>query len=186
MRDPAPHLESLTDSHENLEAFLHSKQAFWTRGNLPSLSLGGVHWDRLVLRALRDQLDPSARRKFDALERQIDRLAERWKVAWEQKAAVEARARLNLWRAYLAELAERPGEAQGYPTEARNRVLAGYLIEQTGRQSEAGPLRTQLDSLDARLSARFESGEFVWEDELTAAFPQSQHWYLYGRPRARS
>lgn len=184
MRDPALHLRSLSDSLDNLESFLHADQAFWSRGNLPSLSLGGVHWDRLVLTAARPQLAPAARKRFDRLAAEIERIAGRWRVAWERKAAGEARARLNLWRSYLSELAERPGEAQHYPQEVRNRLLAGYLIEQAGGQPEAGPLVSQLQALDARLSAGFRSGEFVWEAELASELPRASYWYLYGRPSA--
>lgn len=186
MRDPAQHLKSLADAYDHLQAFLHAGQAFWTRGNLPSLSLGAVYWDRLALSALRGELDPPSRRQFDELALQIDRLADRWKVAWEQKSVVEARARLNLWRAYLADLAERQGEGQSYPTEVRNRLLAGYLIEQAGRQSEVDPLRSQLETHDARLRAQFQPGEFVWDAMLKRVLPQADHWYLYGRPRRPS
>lgn len=183
MRDPAYHLSSLSDSLEGLEGFLLSDQIFWTRGSLPSLSLGGIHWDRLVLTAVRDRLDPRARRRFDQLEREVDRVADHRRVAWEQKAAGEARSRLNLWRAYLTDLAERPGEARSYPNEVRNRLLAGYLVEQAGKHPDRQALRSQLDTLDRRLSGRFEAGGFVWEAALSEILPEADYWYLYGRPR---
>lgn len=185
MRDPAHHLESLTDSLENLENFLHSKQVFWSRGSLSSLSLGGMYWDRLALSAVRDRLESGARRQFDRLERELDRVADRWRVAWEHKAADESRSRLNLWRAYLSDLAERRTEALNYTNEVRNRLLAGYLIEQAAGHAGAAALQSELQSLDARLSGQFERGEFVWEPELAEVLPEQAYWYLYGRPKSR-
>lgn len=185
MRDPAHHLKSLADSLENLESFLHAKQVFWTRGNLSSLSLGGMYWDRLMLSAEPDRLDPELRRQFDRLQQQIDRVADRWRVAWEQKALAESRVRLNLWRAYLADLGERRGEAQNYPNEIRNRLFADYLLDKAGSQAEAASLKAELQSLDGRLSGQFERGEFVWEPELAGVFPEDPYWYLYGRPKSR-
>lgn len=185
MRDPAQHLSSLSDSLESLDSFLHSDQIFWTRGGLPSLSLGGIYWDRLVLTAVRDQLVPEDHRRFDELEREVDRVADQRRVAWEAKAAGEARSRLNLWRAYLTDLAERPGEARSYSNEVRNRLLAGYLVEQAGKHPDRKALRSQLDTLDKRLSGRFEANGFVWEAELSEMLPEENYWYLYGQPRAR-
>lgn len=182
MRDASVSLRSLSDSVENLQTYLQSQQVFWARGALPSLSLGGICWDRLLLTVERASLDDEDRRQFDQLQRDLDRIANRWQVAWEQKSLAEARARLNLWSAYLTDLAGNPAEASAYPYEVRNRFLAGSLIEQAGRQQAAEPLRAQLEALDQRLRGRFRSGNFVWESELEAKFPAEPYWYLYGKP----
>lgn len=184
MRDPSPYLRSLADSTDNLKAFLLADQVFWTRGDMPSLSLGGVYWDRLQLSALRRDLDPSARRQFDQLESVVDRISNRWREAWERRALAEARARLNLWRGFLGDLDEGSPERGGYTQEVRNRLLAGALLDQAGGQSGSQTLRDQLRSLDTRLSGRFERGEFIWAPELAAALPESNYWYLYGQPQA--
>jgi len=136
-----------------------------------------------MLTVERASLDGEQRRQFDQLVKDLDLIADRWQVAWEQKAVAEARARLNLWRAYLNDMTEHPAEASAYAHEVRNRFLAGFLLEQAGRQQAAKPLYAQLERLDQRLKGRFRPGDFVWESELEAKFPAEPCWYLYGTPR---
>lgn len=183
MPQPVEHLHSLADAVANLQRYLLSDQVFWQRGSMPSLCLGGIHWDRLILGHERRLLDPDDRKQFDTLEQQIDQTADHWHVAWERKAVAEARARLNLWRAYLNDMDQRPSEAQSFPHEVRNRYLAEVLLEMAGEQEGADTLRSLAQSLDHRLKGRFRSGEFVWEPDFAVDLPQDKYWYLYGSPR---
>jgi hypothetical protein len=182
MRDPEFHLRALAASLENLQAYLLSKEVFWPMGSLPSLSLGRIFWDRTVLKARHELLAGPAAGELEQLERELEDTQRRWRVAWEQKCTAELRTRINLWLAYLAELAESPEESQSYPIEVRNRTLASYLRDAAGNQAEARALGEALESLDARLRPTFRPGKFVWESELASAFPADRYWYLYGMP----
>jgi hypothetical protein len=170
---------------DNLEAYLLSKEVFWSLGKLPSLSLGRMFWDLTVLQANKKLLSSEAAADLVRLEREYEIIRRKWRVAWERKSVAELRSRVNLWRAYLQELAELPEEAQAYAHEVRNRALADYLLGAAGNQSEARPFRDALEALDSRLRAVFDAGDFVWDSELAPVFPADTHWYLYGRPSTR-
>jgi hypothetical protein len=34
--------------------------------------------------------------------------------------------------------------------------------------------------LDNQLKGKFLPGDFIWEGDLSRAFPQEKYWYLYG------
>ena len=187
MRGAEYHLAVLEAALEEMENYLLSQEVFWHVGGkrgLPSLTLSGLELSRRALVALKGELDPASRRRFEEQESQIEAWRRKWRVAWERKAAAELKMRLNQWRAYLTDLEERPGEAQYYSQEVRIRAMASYLMGEAGHQTEIRVLRSTLESLDSRLKRLFRPGPFIWGPALQSVYPPEAHWYLYGRPEA--
>ena len=186
MTEPDFQLRVLESAVGELESYLLSSEIFWRMSgpaNLPNLTLGGLELARRALLATLSKLDPTARLRAQTAIEQIDALRRRTPAAWERKAAGELKVRLNQWRAYLNDLAERPGESNRYPQEARARTMATYLLEESVRQPQAAELRMTLAALDARLRASFEAGQFIWDASLESAYPAGDYWFLYGRPK---
>jgi hypothetical protein len=118
------------------------------------------------------------------MEEQLDATRSRWRVAWEGKAAREFHARLNLWRDFLEEYRENPGNnADRYSYEVQRRVMLQLLSPDA---VEAPPAEVQMfHGLDQLLRAVFIPGDFIWEPDLATGFPQETFWYLFGRLRKK-
>lgn len=180
----AHELEIFKAMTAELEPFLLSDALFWTvrpGSDFPQLSLGLMLLVRSRLQALAPSLTPAQSTEQVRAEGQLEVALRRWAAAAEAKAQKELRTRINLWQAFLSELAEAPHtSAENYAQEATHRTIAALLIQQfTGlaESSEAG----RLTGLDAQLRGRFKPGHFVWAVDLQGEFPQSEFWFLYGR-----
>jgi hypothetical protein len=99
-------------------------------------------------------------------------------AAIEAKAGAELPHRLNLWRAYLQDLAEKPNEAAAYATEVRHRVIIERLLPFL--RGSVGPGAGRLARADEQLRLRFRAGQFAWPPELKQAYSEGLFWYLYG------
>jgi len=171
---------------DDLADFLLSRDVFrplgrLTRGKSLDLSLGALILAGDALRASAGQLSPSDSGEWSRLQARWETERARHAAAVERKAAAELPNRFNLWRAYLSDLAEKPEEARGYPTEVRNRVILDRLRDVLPTPTE-GPALAGLEGLDKTLRRWFAPGPFAWPDPLRAAYPEARFWYLYGRP----
>jgi len=189
MHDPEYDLTYLRAAQHELENYLLSDELFWPMGvsasadqpSYPRLTLGNLLLAQARLRALEKggHTTPAQRSELQRLERAIGATQSSWQVAWEGKATREFKSRFHQWANYLSEVEEAP-ERHGsyYPSEVRWRVLLELLRDQVGREApeEVG----LLPAADGRLRAVFASGDFVWDQALTAGFPESAYWYLYG------
>ena len=165
---------------DEFEPYLKSGTLFWTvRPDLPALTVGGVLLLRRTLAVRRSRLPAGLAADYDRLESQASALFNRWPANIEKKALQEIASRLSQWTGALEELGE------GYSTAVTPRVHLSLLLALVARLPEAASFQKRLAGLDARLRARFVSGEFVWEADLAEAFPKADFWFLYGRPSAR-
>jgi len=168
-----------------LESYLLSKELYWNLGAssprgepaYPPLTLSGLLLSQARLHAR--SLDFSQRDELARIDEQMDEVRSRWRVAWDNKAAHDFRARLNLWRDFIEEYRERPeANADRYAYEVRLRVMLHLLA------SEASDIPVNetdlLAGLDRLLQAVFVPGDFIWEEELSSGFPRDTYWYLYG------
>jgi hypothetical protein len=178
-------LHYLQAANEILQDYLLSSDVYWPVGigaprgapPYPQLTLGN-----LLLAHKRAQaraITPAQRVELQQIEAQIDEVRGNWRVAWENKAAHEYRARLRLWSLYLDDYRKDPGlHAIRYSYEVGRRVMLQLL------QAEARELPAEqvllLEGMDKLVQAFFIEGEFVWEAELGQGFPQDVYWYLYG------
>ncbi len=169
-----------------LEEYLLSRELYWPVGvnapaggpPYPRLTLGNLLLSRARLGA--HHLTPDQSGELERLDRRLDEIRTRWRNAWEQKAQREYRDRLALWRDFLEDYRQNPPENDDrYAYEAGRRVLLQLL------EAEAGAIPPEekelLSGLDLLLKGILVPGDFVWDDELQAAFPPGKYWYLYGR-----
>lgn len=170
---------------ENLEGYLLSKDIYWpvraetipSAPPYPQLTLGN-----LLLSCLRAEARANtASEKSDLLRirNKIETVHQRWRVAWENKARSEFRARLRLWVNYLDDYQKNPDlHYSRYTYEVGRRVLLQLLeIEARALPEKQISLISELDAL-----VRFFliEGEFIWSPELSSSFPKDPYWYLYG------
>ncbi|MFQ5615705.1 MAG: hypothetical protein ACE5GO_04500 [Anaerolineales bacterium] len=171
-----------------LKSYLLSNKIYWSLGAraphgeppYPRMTLG---W--LLLGRARGQgwqaggLPAPRSNAFDRLGRELDTVRTRWRVAWENKAAREFSARLRLWTNFVNEYRGGNGHARRYPYEVQRRAMLDLLA------SEAREIpRAELDLLkgvDSFLRTALRAGGFVWDEGMSAGFPQDAYWYLYGK-----
>ncbi|MFQ5943273.1 MAG: hypothetical protein ACE5JF_06950 [Anaerolineales bacterium] len=180
MWDAETSLHTLEDAVDEIEIYLLSKDVIRARSGRQSLSIGLLS---LALRWLGPALEGDDRIRLQDVESRLATVRDKWRVAWERKAAAELRSRLNLWRGYLTELEGRPGLGTSYSQEVRNRAMAVDLLNAAGIQPEIKTLAASLDAVDSRLRKHFQSGAFIWEQVPESAFPPEPFWFLYGRPQ---
>jgi hypothetical protein len=172
-----------------LKPYLLSNELFWPLGAsapagqtpYPQLTLGNLLFAKARLRALEKggKLKGGDLAQARKLETQMERLKSEWRTAWEDKAEREFKSRLRQWQNYLDELGQNPESHGGYyKNEARTRALLALLDEELKKKRL--PEREVLAALDARLKRRFKKGDFLWEKELQAGFPQAGYWFLWG------
>lgn len=179
MWDAEASLRSLEDAVQEIESFLLSKDVIRAQSGRSSLSVG------LISLNLRWLVETEDQNRLQSVEAELAAVRDKWRVAWERKAAVELRSRLNLWRGYLSDLEGRPGLGSSYPQEVRNRAMAVDLLDAAGHQPEIKTLSASLDAIDIRLRDTFQPGKFVWPQAPESAFPTEPFWFLYGRPQSR-
>ncbi len=167
-------LQFLTESLPQLQAYLLSNELYWPLGaNLPRLTVGAL----LLALARLEVSQPGA---ADGLRAQVDTVRVKWRSAWEQKVARETANRLRLWTHFLSDLVSAPEQnADAYPGEVRGRVILELLL----RELPTSPEKTALAEADAFLKARLLPAAFLWEAALQPAFPATEFWFLYGKPR---
>jgi hypothetical protein len=171
---------------EILEDFLLSQDVYWPIGiqapngetPYPQLSLGG-----LVLARTRAQvkaISPTEQAQLARVSEAINGAHLKWRVAWEKKASSECRGRLTQWRNYIEDYQEKPAaDYDRYAYEVTRRVILQILAADAGELTSAE--RELIFVLDARLKNLIVRGEFIWDVDLQAAFPDDEFWFLYGR-----
>ena len=174
-----------------MDEYLRNDSLFWPLGDssLPRLTLAGFLLRQHRLVALREQLDQAERDRLDAAEKQFDTALVEKVVAFETRAHEDLRARLRQWNEYLKELRQASLAAGDYYASAvETRVMLAALLNKL--EKPPYELDTQvLDELaayDRVLANYWESGDFIWPETWTVAYPRQQYWWLYGRPRSRS
>lgn len=177
---------------ENLEAYLISREIFWPLGDsvagrlLPRMTFGNLLLTIDQLTAQNPAMTSAQSTSFQRHTRYFDQFRTRRPAAIEKKALQEAGARLNLWKAYVADLREGQASGEHYAHEVRNRVMLARLSELSGSSQEYEDYLASAAPIDAALRALFAPGEFCWDGRLEAIYPPSTFWFLYGSPAARA
>ncbi len=183
--DALHELAILDKMSDELQAYLLSDVLFWQMqagSRFPKLSLGRLLLARERLRALEQRLSSAQRVTLQTATQQIENVLSQWQVAAEKHAAHELRSRANLWQRFWEECAEAPGPcADHYAQEASQRTMAGLLLREFPRVADTPEARVLL-AFDATVRPRLRPSGFVWDAALRPAFPQSDFWFLYGRP----
>lgn len=170
---------------EALEQYLLSSEVFWPLGarppagkpDYPQLTL-----DWMLLTQARLEAHRLAGKQNESIERLITEFngkRMKWRVAWEKKAAQCFRVRGRMWSDFLQEYRENPQDnADRYSYEVRLRVMLELLHVEYRQQNAEIQL---LAGLDGYIRSIFIPGEFIWEPEIKAGFPQEKYWFLYGK-----
>ncbi|NUM49274.1 MAG: hypothetical protein HUU38_31625 [Anaerolineales bacterium] len=166
-----------------LQAYLLSQEIYWPLSLVPpsgerpypKMTLG---W--LILSLTRAEGWPSRTTTSDllALRQQYQATRAQWRLAWQKKATQEFSARLKLWTHYLNEYRDDKINAHQYAYESQRRVLLTLLLSESTPPTPAE--MELLQGMDKFLQAVLKPGPFLWEPELSAAFPPEPYWYLYG------
>ncbi|RME08502.1 MAG: hypothetical protein D6803_01060 [Anaerolineae bacterium] len=163
-----------------LDGYLLSEDLYWPidarppagEGTYPALTLGTI----LLYLRIFTSLVPQA--EAQQMETAFWHLRERWRVAWERKAARDWAARLRQWGQYVGELQTDVGNAGYYAYQVRLRVILELLLQ------ERLPLSSDdldvLKGMDVQLRAMWRMGAFLWPPEMAAAFPEQPFWFLWG------
>ena len=177
----------LKAGEKEFEEYLLSSDLYWPVGvkapsgspPYPRLTLG----DMLLAQAKAHVLAGTSeeRAELAKIDERLDSLRSKWRVAWENKATHEFRARSKLWSDFLSEYREHPeNNADRYHYEVGRRVLL-HLLSPYARIS--GPEKDLITALDDFLKVALIPGDFIWDDALAAGFPPDPYWYLYGKLR---
>jgi hypothetical protein len=171
---------------EELPAFLPSGDVFRPLHHPPprmvhDLSLGTMLLTIDSLTAGAEELTPAERAAWDRARLRWGAEVSSRAAAVEGKARAELPHRLNLWRSFLQDLAEKSSESERYAGEVRHRVIIERLAELSGALPDVG-LGRRVAEADQALRSRFEPGAFIWDAPLAALYPQTGFWFLYGRP----
>ena len=189
-RDTMPSIDYdiryVTASLNELKGYLLSKELFWPlsiistpgKPTYPKLTPGNLLLALARLKAFDkgDFLDAAQNSEFTRLEMEFDTLKRKWAAAWEEKVSREFTSRLRQWGHYLNEVTANPdSHAPYYRNEVRLRVLLELLLEEL-REDE----HLELTALDTFLHARFNDGDFIWDEDLAEGFPKEKYWFLWG------
>jgi hypothetical protein len=174
-----------------MEPYLNSNVLFWGLGKpgLPALTLGGYLMRQHRLLALRDRLTREQSHELDSALIAYNSVLEEGIVRFEKKAHRELEARLRQWREFLKDV-ERgiATSTSNYSTVVEVRAMINALQDQL----QMAPfqldkrLLQQTAHLDTQLRRLWEPGEFVWPSGWESAYPASDYWWLYGKPRDKS
>ncbi len=167
-----------------LEDYLLAKEIYWKMNassppgepSYPALTLGGLLLAEARIQAR--QLTSRQNQRKSRLINKIDRIRLKWRTAWGNKAKEEFRSRLILWGNYLEEFRRDPdGNYDRYDYEVSRRVML-YLL---AREASEIPVEQQqmVVGLDNILKGLMIPGDFIWDGQLAAGFPQGSYPYLY-------
>lgn len=189
MHPPEWNLDLAEETLAELEPYLLSSELFWPTDRrapagsppFPRLTIGNLLLALDELSVQEGELATALRTRSQRVRAEWDRALAGRIVALERKAQREAEARRNLWRAYVADLVDKPDSAGSYANEVRNRVILARLGQTLG-PARAIETSEQVQSVDAQLRSLFRRGSFVWDPELKRAYAPDGFWFLYGLP----
>ncbi len=172
-----------------MDDYLISQTLFWplADASLPRLTLGGYLMRQHRLTALRALLDPDEQARLDAAVTQFNKALVEKVVRFEQRAHEELHARLRQWSEYLRELSHVSIAAGDYYASAvETRAMIAALLDKLEMPPYELDKRVldELNAYDRALRNYWSAGEFIWPAEWQPAYPRSDYWWLYGRPRS--
>ena len=181
-------LEILEAMASEMDEYLRSQTLFWPmmKGNLPRLTIGGYLMRQHRLLSLQELLDHDEQERLRNAVEQFERALVEKVVSFESRAHDELHARLRQWGEYLKELHDKSlGMGDYYPSHVQTRVMIAGLVEKLQERPYELDRRIleQLAVYDNVLRNYWQPGAFTWPEEWIPAYPESEYWWLYGRPR---
>jgi len=190
MHSPEYNLKLVRAMLEEFEDYLLSNELFWPldpsvlqdQPPLPRLTPGGLILAFDELDAQSTGMTPLERTEHQKLDRQMQRVFQKWPEAAGRKAAREMLSRFNLWKAYVNDLLEREDRPDNYAYEVRQRVIFERITQLAVRQPGSQATIQAIHPIDASLQTYFKAGEFIWDPCLRRLYPEDRYWFLYGVP----
>jgi hypothetical protein len=175
---------------EEFEDYLLSNELFWPldpsslqeQPPLPRLTPGGLILAFDELDAQTTGMSLLERTEHQKLDRQMQRVFQKWPEAAGRKAAREMHSRFNLWKAYVNDLLEREDRPDNYAYEVRQRVIFERITQLAVHQPDSQATIQAINPIDASLQTHFKAGEFIWDPCLRKLYPEDRYWFLYGVP----
>lgn len=166
--------------------YLQSDVLFWPMvpTGMPKLTLGGYLMRVQRLQALANLLSEADRKRVETAVNAFNDLTQEKVVRLEERAHTELEARIRQWGEALNEF---KGETS--LSYYRTAVEARLMIELLVHKLQSFPFQlnprimSQVKLLDLNLSNKWQRGDFIWSEEWQPAYPQSEFWWLYGRPK---
>lgn len=188
--DPAIDLAVVAAEIDVLEAYIIKEEVYRTvitstpGGDRNLQMTGGDLLARLYrLQQQRDRLTDAQRDRLDALQSASDATIKSLRTRFRGLAEREIKTRLNSIVWFLDDCASDQKRCRTeFPFEIRNRQRVEELLKEFDAGGIDEKLATMLKSVDQRIRMSTRASEFVWDEQLKEAFPQSPYWYLYVLP----
>ena len=143
----------------------------------PQLTIGNLLLSQARLSAM--SLNDGQQSELKQISEKIHQVREEWRTNWGLKAGREFGSRLNLWQQYVRDLRGDVRQyASSYPSQVRLRTILRMLRPEIMEGVPANE-EEQLAMLDQILRGLTQPGPFVWEPEISEAFPKEGFWFLY-------
>lgn len=183
-------LRFLENALDEMKTYLFQSELFWplsssagVSGEFPRLTISNVLLTLNELEAQENDMSPEQYADASSLQTRWEALHTEWLTAVETKAIEEMGARLNLWKAYIADLEENKGRQSNYDQEVTQRVRFALLRERIGDAPISDELIDSMQAVDSRALAFTIPAEFVWDERLQPIYPPEEYPYLYRKPK---
>lgn len=174
---------------QEMEAYLLSEEVFWPlarrgqKGHLPRLTLSAVLLTLDELEAQAPEMTTPQSSQYQKSKQQFEIIQQKWAAAIERKARSEFQIRLNLWKAYLQDLEQKPQMIEDYSREIRNSVILGRLQRCVRDKTDLAEKRETIRHGEWILQELTRSGEFLWDKRLMPIYPADEYPLLYRQPQ---
>ena len=177
-----------------LKDYLLSDEVFWQlnlrslhgASPYPQMTLGNLLLSQARLEGLKQGagLSREDQQELKELNADIASIKKEWRSAWEKKAEREFRSRLTQWERFLDEMGDSPDQhSSNYATEVRVRAILSLL--EADLPPSAAAFKSQVALQDQRLERMVTNADFVWDAEVQRAFPKTDFWYLWVKPKSQ-
>lgn len=177
---------------EGLDRYVTEEQLYGTVGggglfggsNMPSLTIGALLMRIRRLHALSDRLSDSQKQQLEAIAAQNAKVHKEWRMHYENKMLREAKSRLDAMAAFFEECSNDPKLcARVYGPEVLRRTTVEEIkMAMEDYNMEDADLDKKMKNVDSRLRRFTQPSNFVWNDALKSAYPQTTFWWMYSEP----
>lgn len=149
---------------------------------LLKMTLGGIFQHIGALE--RVALDEEERDELAGLIAELAQARQRSPEQFYKKLSRELKSYIDSWHWFLQNCWD--GEANcaaDYPQEIDLRLRVDSLLRAAGDHPSVAEGRQRIAALDEKLRAQWQPGAFILGREEHDRYPESDYWWLYGRPR---
>jgi len=160
--------------------------SFVSSATMPSLTLGALLMRLQRLNALASHLDSDQQARLQTVTQRNQAVLNEWRVHYEGKLVQEAESRLRQMMFYIEECGEDLRIcANTYTPEAMRRTVVEAILKAMREYDiHSDKLKTSVARADSSLRRFvYNTGVFIWPEELKAVYPADEYWWLYNQPK---